>query len=114
MAKLPRATYTLKVGTSTVAVKLPDAYDGIASVVGLTKVTTVAADASHGDVSHLLRDAQIARVRISYRNTAGKYRTADIICDLDNYKSALGTLPGKPYRGSTIIDAFVPRRRRLG
>ncbi len=114
MARLPRATHTIKVGNAIVGVKLPDVYGSIGGLVGVNKVATLPGDASHGSVSRLLLDGQIARVRISYRNAAGKYRTADVICDLDNLKSAIGTLPGKSYRQSTIIDAFIPRRRRLG
>jgi hypothetical protein len=114
MARLPRVTHTLKVGTSVVAVKLPEVYDNILADVGLAKPAIVPADASHGSISALLRDAQIARIRVSYRNGAGKYRTADIVCDLEKYKTALGTLPGKTYRGFKIIDAFIARRRRLG
>jgi len=115
MARLPRATYSLKVGTATVLLNLPQVYDDIGTYVGLSKVPgTAPDDASYGQVSDLLRNAQIARLRISYRNAAGKYRTADVICDLDKYKSAIGTLPGKTYRTSKIIDAFIPRRRRLG
>lgn len=118
-SRLPRASHIVRVGTKDVVVKLPDVYSAngsdIGTYVGVTKVTgSVSADTSNGRVSNLLLDAQIARIRISYRNAAGKYRTADIICDLDKYKSAIGTLPGKNYRGSKIIDAFIGRRRRLG
>lgn len=118
MAKLPRDPYTLRVGTQIVVVQLPQFYDDIANYVGLTKLTGVApADAGKGNVSNLLRDAQIARIRVSYKKVVGgvaKFRTQDIICDLDNYKTALGTLPNKAFRGSKIEDAYIPRRRRLG
>lgn len=121
MARLPRATHKIDVGGTDVLVKLPDVYSATGSdvgqYVGVTKVvsgTTLSTGAQNGSVSNLLLNGQIARVRISYRNSAGKYRTADLICDLDKYKTAIGTLPGKNYRGFKIIDAFIARRRRVG
>ena len=118
MARLPKDPYTLKVGSQTVVIQLPKFYDDIATYVGVTKITgTAPADAGKGSVSRLLRDAQIAKVRVSYKKVIGgvaKYRTQDIICDLDKFKTALGTLPGKTFRDSKIEDAYIPRRRRLG
>ncbi len=114
MARIQRESYSMKVGSEVKILKLPNVYDGIAQYVGLTKITGAApTGAGHGNEAQLLLDGQAARIRISYKKD-GKYRTSDIICDLDNYKSALGTLPNKQYRGSAIIDAYVPRRRRLG
>lgn len=115
MARIERESYSMKVGSEVRILKLPNVYDDIAQYVGLTKITGAApAGAGHGNEAQLLLDGQAARIRISYKTTKNQYRTSDIICDLDNYKSALGTLPNKKYRGNTIIDAFVPRRRRLG
>lgn len=117
MARLPRATHVIKVGTTSVLIKLPDVYssDGstIGTAVGVTKLAgEPPAEAQHGRISELKLNGQIAEIRISYRNAAGKYRTADVICDLDNYKTAMGTLPTKKYRGFNIIDAYIARRRR--
>lgn len=112
MAKLERKTYVVTVGTSKVGVKLPTYYD---TLVNYTGVKVSANDqVQTGHVGDLLAAGQIARIRISYRSALGKYRTADIVTDLNSFKTALGTLPGKDFRGGKIIDAFIPRRRRLG
>jgi hypothetical protein len=118
-ARLPRATHVIKVGNNPVLVRLPDVYSGtgstIGTAVGVTKLAgEPPAGAQQGKISELQLNGQVAKIRISYRNAAGKYRTADVICDLDNYKTAIGTLPTKQYRGSNIIEAYIPRRRRLG
>lgn len=119
MARLEKSPYSIQVGSETRIVQLNESsYKDIAQYVGLRAIAGKAPDgAKHGNVSQLLLDGQIAKVRISYIKTVGntqRYRTADIICDLDNYKTAIGILPGKTYRSSKIISAFIPRRRKLG
>lgn len=117
-SKEDREPFSIKVGDQYKVVQLPNYYSEVSQYLGLNKISgIVPANYGKGSSSQLMLDGQAAKVRISWKLTIGnkkKYRTTDLLCDLDNYKTALGTLPGKSFRGTKIVEAYVPRRRRLG
>lgn len=114
MAELFPHKFTLD--SKQYVVLLPDVYEGIGQAVGLSKVgaTESIDDAIRIGLADGLRYGQLFRLRVTYRGTTGKSKSARIVCPADKAKTAIGTLIGKSYSGSTIRGAGVPRRRRLG
>ncbi|AFZ12628.1 hypothetical protein Cri9333_1743 [Crinalium epipsammum PCC 9333] len=107
--------HKVDIGGVNFSVLLPDRYDGIATEVGITEVLPADNIKSHSKISDLINNGQVARIRIRY-GVAGVVaaKTANIICDIGKFQTALGDLVGKPYNGGTIRTAYIPQRRRLG
>ncbi|MBD2210193.1 hypothetical protein H6G27_09915 [Nostoc linckia FACHB-104] len=108
-----RVPHLLRNGTSKIVVTLPDVYGEIGSTVGVEKLTgDIPGGAGGGDVADLMKLGQAIKIKISYK-VAGKRKTADVICSVDNIKTAMPALASKTFNGGNIIKAYFPRRRRL-
>jgi translation initiation factor 1 (eIF-1/SUI1) len=107
-----RSEHTTTVGTDSVALTLPDEYEGISTIVGITKLAATGTADREGSIPELLKQGQIIRIRIGYIvGTRRKYAT--IICNIDKIKTALGSLKNKAFRGGTIRSAYFARRQTL-
>lgn len=105
------------------AITLPNFYDdgsnsNIGEAVGLTKIKDED-DLTGMDtvtVSEGLLTGKLIRIRIGFsgQNTNNRTKSANIICPIDNAKTAIGTIYKKKYRGNDVVSAGIPRRRRLG
>jgi hypothetical protein len=111
---LPKVPHIVGSGSSAVIIALPDVYGSIGSAVGVNKLTGARPDGASGaTVRSAMRDGSVIKVRISYMEGT-KRRTSDILCSVDDIKTALSILPGKTYASQTVKTAYFPRRMRLG
>ncbi len=111
---LPKVPHIVGTGASAVIIALPDVYDSIGSAVGINKLTGDRPDGASGaTIRSAMRDGSAIKVRISYMEGT-KRRTSDVLCCVDNIKTALPLLTGKTYASQTIKTAYFPRRMRLG
>lgn len=100
-------------GASAIILELPDNYSGVASLVGVQKLTGDPPDGATGtDIADALHNGLIAKIRISYLEN-GKRKTGNLICSIDKLKSAIKALRGKTFGGHTIKSAYFPSRRRF-
>lgn len=107
---IAKALHVVTVGAAKVGVMLPDFYDSIDTIVGVTKATGVASYDVRGSLNGLIRDGQILHLRISWLPSgATKTKTANIICDMTKAPTAAGDLIGKDFRGGKIKGAGVKR-----
>jgi hypothetical protein len=113
---LDRVSHTLKVGTQTIGVDLPDIYKEIGDVVGVTKQgsTTVVKDSytvnecrSKGKAIELtvgVKRADKSRGRGSHR----------VLCSIDKVSGAFSSLKQRKIGTDTITSVRIPRKRRRG
>lgn len=116
---ITKKNYEINVGTSKVLLRLPDTYDSIKTIVGLTDAPANSTALNAKKVSFLFENGLAARIRVT-RKVGVKYVRTNIICDLEKLATAFVALEGKQFgTGSTagageIISAGFPTRRRLG
>ena len=116
--------HKFKKGNITYFIKLPDVYDNgaaynIGSAMGISKLAgteEITADDVSLEVGDGLKNGQLARLRVSYKDTSdnNKSKSASVICPIDKAAGAVVALLAKKYKNSDIKSAAVPRRRRLG
>jgi hypothetical protein len=102
--------HVISVGGAKVGVMLPDSYDSIKTVVGVEKTSSTNLPDVTADIKNLLRNGQVIRLRIRYKNARGKFTTSDILCDKDKVAGATADLLNKQYNGATILRAYSPMR----
>ena len=118
MPKLANYVVTLT-GGNKATVRLPaflnDANTNVLSSLGIDVATAANSSNVPGpfDLSDILKSGQLVRIAITYGTTTAR-KKASLVCDLNNLATALSNLPGKQYKGQTILTAYMPRRVRLG
>lgn len=109
---IARKEHLVKVGTRKFLVELPDVYDSISTLTGVSEATDAdRADALSYTIPGLLYSGQVAKLTVSY-NENNKRKTAEIVVAIDKLQSAIAGLKGKSFAGGTIIKAYSPRRAR--
>lgn len=92
--------------STTFSIRLPNKYDPIAEILGLTKAANEA-DANGIPVStnEACAAGYLIKLRIGYRTTNGN-RSTDIVCNPKNVSDAMKNLGGKEYgTGNKIVKA---------
>lgn len=111
MARAPLKAHTLKVGTKNYTIKLPDVYQGLGTVTGISSGSP-----ENSDGGHTLSTAKMAgllgQIRISYKDGT-KTKSSLLSVAIDKMDTAVSDVLGKQYRGFTIASASIPRRRIL-
>lgn len=117
----PLQTHYFTEGGIRYILELRDVYEVAGSTVGSAMGLTRASDAFEPDendvgleVSEGLRTGKLARIRISYRLSSGKTRSAKLICPIGRVGTAIRALKTKTYKNGNVVGAGMPRRRRLG
>lgn len=113
--------HSFTVGSTKFIIKLPDVYDAagysIGAAFGITKLAdgyvTDDDDASM-TVSEGLKTGKMIRLRLSYKGTDNKTKTARVVCPTAKVDTGLNAVVSKTYKTRDITSAGIPRRRRLG
>lgn len=109
-----KASHIVGIAPNQVLMILPDEYDGLSGVTGVTKLS---GDPPLGvkkvNLQAGINSGQIFHVRISYK-VGTKRKTAKLIVDQSHIGSALGGLTGKTFRGQTILGAVIPSHITFG
>lgn len=118
---MPRANiepHKITVGTQQNVVFIPDVYDGIKTIVGVAKIPdSDVGEYLRAEVNDLIKTGRAARIRVGYTAVSGTrtvLKYAQVLCDIDKVKTAMGALPKKSFKGGTIRTAGFSRKRRLG
>lgn len=116
---IKKKNYEINVGGSKVLLRLPETYDTIKTIVGLTDAPDNSTALNAKKTSFMFENGLAAKIRVT-RKVGTKYVRSNIICDLEKLSTAFVALEGKTFgAGSTagageIISAGFPTRRRLG
>lgn len=116
---IKKKNYEINVGESVVLLRLPETYDSIKNIVGLTDAPEGSVALNAKKTSFLFENGLAAKIRIT-RKVGPKYVRTNIICDLEKLSTAFVALEGKNFGAGTtagageIISAGFPTRRRLG
>jgi hypothetical protein len=102
--------HIISVGGAKVGVMLPASYDSIKTIVGVEQASSSNLPDVTADIKNLLRNGQVIRLRIRYKNAKGKSATSSILCDKDKVAGAAADLINKQYNGGTILSAYSPMR----
>lgn len=91
---------------------LPDNYQNIGSIVGVTRLQAGDPVGTISDVEDLLEWG--SAVRLSVRVDEGtEKKTYRVLCARDKITTAISGLIGEQYKGGEITAVSIPRRRRL-
>lgn len=107
-----RVPHVVSIGTNKYAVDLPDIYDSISSVVGVSQATASDTFVGGGSAAQLIRQGQAIRINVRYLDGT-KTKTTSILCDIDKAAGAVKALKGKTIANMTIKSACLPRRARF-
>ena len=114
-----KKNYEINVAGSRVLLRLPETYDSIKTIVGLTDAADDSTALNAKKTNFLFENGLAAKIRIT-RKIGTKYVRSNIICDLEKLSTAFVALEGKTFGTGTtagageIISAGFPTRRRLG
>lgn len=103
------------IGTQVYTIRLRDVYDGLSTVVGISKI----ADNERPDnsepttVKEALQYGRLIKLRVGYID-GEKRKVASIYCVSGMLKKAMDDLPDKTIDSKQIKSAYQPTRRRLG
>lgn len=107
-------THKFVLENKTWLVRVPDIYDSIGTVVGITELTGDPPNGSERtSVKEALKTGKLVRLRVSYMENS-KRRVSSILCLRTKIADALDDLPDKTMDGKPIKSAYQPTRRRLG
>jgi hypothetical protein len=100
--------------------ELRDVYDVAGSNVGGAFGLTRAADTFEPDeddvgmsVSEGLENGKLARIRVSYRTSTGRTKSARLVCPTSRLDTAIRAVKTKTYKNGNVVGAGIPRRRKL-
>jgi hypothetical protein len=119
MADPIRTHYFTEAGTRYI-VELRDVYDvagsTVASAFGLTRASDNFAPAEDDvgmSVSQGLENGKLVKVRVSYRTSAGRTKSARLVCPISRLDTAMRAVKTKTYKNGNVVGAGIPRRRKL-
>jgi hypothetical protein len=102
-----RVLHIVKVGKAQIGIILPKVYGDIKDVVGIREATDQDVVDDNGTVGDLKRRARIVTFKVRTKDK----KSHTLQCSIDKVSSAVGTLKGKTFGGSTITSVSIPRRR---
>ena len=98
-------------GTTQVAARLSNRYDGIATHLGMTAHTDPTNVNAHMlKPNKAVQEGFLMKMRINYRKN-NKYHGADIYVPTDKVTEAIQILPGKAWDGTGVITSCRDRVR---
>lgn len=111
LPKITKSMHILSSGGVKIGVILPELYGKVGNALGIDPTPSGDPDIVQ-TVRQLLRSGNAIKIRIRYPS-GNKAKTADLICSIDNAKTATGKLINLTYRDGAIRSAYFPSRRRL-
>jgi hypothetical protein len=102
-----RVLHLIKVGSAKIGIMQPDNYSSIADIVGVKKATDSDVLDDEGTVGNLKKRGKI----ISFSVRTKDKKSHRVQCSIDKASTAVTTLKGKTFAGSTISSVSIPRKR---
>jgi hypothetical protein len=102
-----RVLHVIKVGSAKIGITEPDNYQNIADIVGVKKAVDTDVLDDDGTIGNLKRRGKI----VSFKVRTKDKKTHTVQCSMDKASTAVSTLKGKTFAGSTITSVSIPRKR---